>query len=57
MQYPRIEFWEIVKELNPRVMINADAHHPDQLVDKAIDLAYEMARHLSLEVEEELVLD
>jgi len=57
MAYPRIEFWKIVKEENARAMINADAHDPNQLVDQAIELAYEFARHLSIAVEEELVLD
>ncbi|QWC00699.1 histidinol-phosphatase [Mycoplasmatota bacterium] len=56
-KYPRNEFWEIVNKKKAKTIISADAHDPKHLVDEAMDKAYELARHLSLEVEEELVLD
>jgi histidinol-phosphatase (PHP family) len=56
-KYPRNEFWEIVSQKKAKTIISADAHDPNHLVDEAMDEAYELARHLSLEVEEELVLD
>ncbi|MFW5795065.1 MAG: histidinol-phosphatase [Bacillota bacterium] len=56
-KYPREEFWKLVKKLNAKVIISADAHHPKHLVDDAINQAQKMASNLSLEVEEELVLN
>jgi histidinol-phosphatase (PHP family) len=55
--YPRTEFWQIVKDLNAKTIISADAHDPKQLMDDAMVQTYEFARHLSIAVEEELVLD
>lgn len=52
--YPRWEFWKLVKEVGARVIISADAHHPDLLCDGAIGEARRFARGLELEVEEEL---
>lgn len=56
-KYPREEFWQLVSLQKAQVIISADAHHPDHLVDEAVDQANKMARDLSLEVVEELVLD
>ncbi|MCF7924102.1 MAG: histidinol-phosphatase [Candidatus Izimaplasma sp.] len=56
-QYPRKEFWKLVKDMNAPAIISADAHHPKHLSDYAISEAQKMIRDLSLEVEEELVLD
>lgn len=52
--YPRWEFWKLVKDIGARVIISADAHHPDLLADEAIGEAQRFARSLGLEVEEEL---
>lgn len=56
-KYPREEFWRIAKELNAKVIIGADAHNPNHLIDEAVDQANKMATDLSLAVVEELVLD
>ncbi|MFO7969664.1 MAG: histidinol-phosphatase [Bacillota bacterium] len=55
--YPREEFWRLVKELNAKAIISADAHHPKHLTDEAIYQAQKLSIDLSIEVEEELVLD
>ncbi len=52
--YPRKEFWEIVKEYNARVIVSSDAHIPDHLYDEDVVKAYEFAKDLQIEVEEEL---
>lgn len=56
-RYPKEEFWKLVAKTNARVIIGADAHHPNQLKDEAIDQAIEILDRLSIEVEEELVID
>jgi len=55
--YPRKKFWQLVKALDAKTIISADAHHPNQLMDEAMVEAYQFAKDLSIEVEEELVLD
>lgn len=37
--YPRYEFWQLVKELDAKVIVNADAHKPNELNDYAYQLA------------------
>jgi histidinol-phosphatase (PHP family) len=56
-QYPRKEFWELVSKSKVKVIISSDAHHPDLLFDEAMIEAYNFAKHLGIEVEEELVID
>jgi len=36
-KYPRKEFWDIAVEKGAKAILSADAHHPDQLGDKAIE--------------------
>ncbi len=55
--YPRKEFWELVKTIGAKVVINADAHKPSELSDQAIKDAYEFSSILNITVEEELVID
>ncbi len=55
--YPREEFWELVKKHHAKVIINSDAHNPNQIFDQAILDAYEFSRTHEITVEEELVID
>jgi len=54
-RYPRKAFWELVSKSKAKVVIGADAHHPDHLKDAYIEQAMKFAKDLSIEVEEELV--
>lgn len=48
--YPRIEFFKLVKEANLPVIINDDAHDPNELDDQYTKIAYKMAQDLKLTV-------
>lgn len=48
--YPRIEFFELVKEANVPVIINDDAHDPMQLNDEHTHSAIKMAERIGLTV-------
>lgn len=48
--YPRIEFFKLVKEANIPVIINDDAHDPKQLSDEFTKKAIQMANELGLTV-------
>lgn len=48
--YPRLEFWQLVKERGAKVIISSDAHDPEKLWDDDVKRAYEFARDLEIEV-------
>ncbi|MBU1144709.1 MAG: PHP domain-containing protein [Firmicutes bacterium] len=52
--YPRLEFWELVKEMKALVIISSDAHDPKHLYDEDVLKAYDFASSLELVVEEAL---
>jgi len=54
-RYPRLEFWKLVSEMKPIVIVSADAHDPSLLYDEAMNEAYEFARQLGIEVEEDIM--
>ena len=49
--YPRLEFWQLVKEKGAKVIVSSDAHDPEKLWDNDVLQAYEFARQLGIEVE------
>ena len=49
--YPRLEFWQLVKEKGAKVIVSSDAHDPEKLWDDDVLRAYEFARQLGIEVE------
>ena len=55
--YPRLEFWELVKELKAKVIVSSDAHDPSYLYNKEVIEAYEFAGQLGIEVEEALEIE
>ena len=54
--YPRKEFWQLVKELGAKVVVNADAHSPQQINDYAYNLACQQATDLELDILEKIDL-
>ena len=49
--YPRDEFWRIASEYKDlKIVIGVDAHRPEQLKSKEIEMAYEFARKHNLTV-------
>lgn len=46
--YPRLEFWNIVKQYNIRTIIGVDAHSPEFLYDETIKEAEEVYKKLGL---------
>jgi histidinol-phosphatase (PHP family) len=52
--YPRLEFWELVRGRNVKVLVSADAHDPELLFDAAVIAAYEFAGRLGIAVAEDL---
>lgn len=48
--YPRIEFFKLVKEAGLPVIINDDAHDPEQLSDDCTEAAIQMAKDIGLTV-------
>ncbi len=55
-QYPRFEFFEIVKQYQLPVVVNSDCHHPSQVYDDTMKKAVNTAKELGLNVIEEIVL-
>ena len=55
--YPRDEFWNLVKSIGAKAIINSDAHNPNQIFDQAIIDAYNFSKIHNITVEEELVMD
>jgi histidinol-phosphatase (PHP family) len=47
--YPRIEFWNIVKQYNVRTILNSDCHTPENLYNDTIKEAEEVYRKLGLQ--------
>ncbi|MDL2211418.1 histidinol-phosphatase [Erysipelotrichaceae bacterium OttesenSCG-928-M19] len=54
--YPRLEFWELVKKFDAKVVINSDAHSPLQISDSAYKLACQQAYDLELNIVENIDL-
>ena len=51
--YPRDEFWKIASEYpSLKVVIGVDAHKPEQLKAKEINMAYEFAKRHNIKIEE-----
>ena len=50
--YPKVEFWQLVKKLNGKVVVNADAHSPQQINDAAYKLAQKQVKELGLNLVE-----
>ncbi len=54
-RYPRKEFWEIVaKYPKAKVIIGADAHKPELLVDSNVYKLYALAKELNLKIENKM---
>ncbi|MDF9866794.1 histidinol-phosphatase (PHP family) [Bacilli bacterium PM5-3] len=53
-RYPRYEFWQLVKELNAKVVVSSDAHTPQQINDDIYQLACQQVDELGLNVIEEI---
>ncbi len=50
--YPHEEFWKIVKEYkNAKIVIGIDAHSPEQLKSKDIEIIFEFAKKIDLKIE------
>lgn len=53
--YPHIDFWSIVKEYkDAKIIIGADAHHPDALDNDDVKQVVDFAKKLKLNVTEEI---
>jgi len=50
--YPRLEFWEIVKSKNCRVILSSDCHEPKLLNDDAVAKAERILKSLKIDVEQ-----
>lgn len=48
--YPRLEFFKLVKEANVPVIINDDAHEPNHINDEYTMMAVQMAKRLNLTI-------
>ncbi len=48
--YPRKEFWQIVSELEVKVLVNSDCHHVEELDDEAMNKARTLAKEWKLKV-------
>lgn len=48
--YPRLEFFKLVKEANVPVIINDDAHEPNHINDQYTKMAVEMAQKIGLTI-------
>ena len=49
-RYPHKEFWKIAKEVGNKVVIGVDAHTPKALSSSKIQIAYDFAKELGIEV-------
>ncbi len=52
--YPSKDFWKLSKEYNIITIINSDCHFINEIYDKNMDKAYEMAKDLNIKVTEKL---
>lgn len=52
--YPSQQFWALSKDYDLTVVINADAHAPDEICDFGVQAAYKFARKLGIKVTERL---
>lgn len=52
--YPNRKFWQLVKEYDLRVVINADSHAPEEIYDHGVRGAYAFAEELQIEITERL---
>ena len=48
--YPHVNFWGMVKNTGIRVVIGSDCHEPHQVFDEKVELAYQTANTLGLNV-------
>lgn len=48
--YPHMNFWNMVKDTNIRVIVGSDCHEPHQLFDDKVELAYQTVNMLGLNV-------
>ncbi len=48
--YPLMEFWDIIKKHNVKVMVNSDCHQPKLLNDQYEQYANEVARKMGLNI-------
>lgn len=55
--YPRYEFWQLVKQLNGKVVVNADAHAPEEINDEAYQEALKQVVDLNLNLVKEINFD
>lgn len=53
--YPKYEFWKLVKEYNAKVVINDDVHFFKEFCDEATIKAYELAHELNLNVIDQII--
>lgn len=53
-RYPQYDFWQIVKEMQAPVIVNADAHSPEQITDKAYLQAVKDVKEEKLNLIEDL---
>lgn len=52
--YPRTDFWQLVAQMQAEVVVNADAHSPIEISDKAYEMAENNAKALNLNLVEEI---
>ncbi len=52
--YPNRKFWQLAKEYDLRVVINADSHAPEEIYDHGVRGAYAFAEELQIEITERL---
>ncbi len=52
--YPSLEFWKLSKNYNITTIINSDCHYINEIYDENMNLAYDMAKSLEIEVTERL---
>lgn len=48
--YPRMEFWEVIREYNCEVIINSDAHYLNQHDDEELRKAYKLGNEWGLNI-------
>jgi len=53
-QYPRFDFFEVVKHYQLPVIVNSDCHHPSQVYDTTMKAAVNKAKELGLNVVDEI---
>jgi histidinol-phosphatase (PHP family) len=48
--YPRMEFWDVVKQYNVKTIFSVDCHTPEQLYDSTIREAEEVYKNLGVQI-------